>query len=78
MALVFLGLVGPVLLRELGLARWRDDFQREAVMRSGMHALVAVGALLTLSAILEGGGTDFGHQPPGSRADAGRGRRGFC
>jgi hypothetical protein len=65
MGLVFLGLFGPFLLREAGVMRWRDDFQREAVMRSGMHALVAVGVLLTASAILEGGGTDFGQQPSG-------------
>ena len=54
--LVFLGLFGPFLLRELRVLRWRDDFQREAVMRSGMHALVAVGVLLTVVVILQGAG----------------------
>jgi len=56
--LAFLGLFAPFLLRELGVMRWRDDFQREAVMRSGMHALAAVGVLLTVIVILQGtGGT---------------------
>jgi hypothetical protein len=31
------------LLHDLGVLTWRDDFQREVALRSGMHALVIVG-----------------------------------
>ena len=40
------GLFGPLLLRESGLIRWRDEFQRETTYRACMHALVAVGVLI--------------------------------
>lgn len=31
------------LLHDLGVLAWRDDFQREVALRSGMHALIVVG-----------------------------------
>ncbi|MBM4131359.1 hypothetical protein FJ250_10105 [bacterium] len=31
------------LLHDLGILNWKDDFRREVAMRSGLHALVAVG-----------------------------------
>jgi len=36
------------LLHDLGVIAWRDDFQREVAMRSGMHALVAVGLVCAM------------------------------
>ncbi len=66
-ALSFLGLFGPFVARELGWLRWRDDFQREAVMRSGMHALIAVGLLATIVVALRGaGGSDGRGDVPGT------------
>lgn len=68
--LAFLGLFGPFLLRELGILRWRDDFQREAVMRSGMHALVAVGVLLTAVVSVQGAGGSYSAEEKIRYADA--------
>ena len=36
------------LLHDVGAVAWRDDFQREVAMRSGMHALVAVGLICAM------------------------------
>lgn len=36
------------LLHDMGVIAWRDDFQREVAMRSGMHALVAIGLVCAL------------------------------
>jgi hypothetical protein len=58
--LSFLGLFGSLILREVGVLRWRDEFQREAVMRAGMHALIAVGLVVTLVMATQGfGGTSY-------------------
>lgn len=51
-----LGVIGPVALRESGLVPWRDDFQRETVMRSGLHALLVSIGLLVLVMATEGTG----------------------
>ncbi len=54
--IVGLGLFGPYLLRELGFLPWCDEFQREIFMRSGMHALLGVGILVTAIMAIEGVG----------------------
>jgi len=36
------------LLHDMGVIAWKDDFQREVAMRSGMHALVAVGLVCAM------------------------------
>ena len=42
-----LGVFGPVFLRELGLLRDRDEFQRQAAFRAGYRAYLAGGVFLT-------------------------------
>jgi len=53
-----LGAFGPGILREAGVLRDQDEFQREASYRAGYHAYLVGGlsALLVLSAIEWGGG----------------------
>lgn len=36
------------LLHDMGVIAWKDDFQREVAMRSGMHALVAIGLVCAM------------------------------
>lgn len=50
------GLFGPLLLRETGALRWRDEFQRETTIRACMHALMAVGILATGTMATQGYG----------------------
>lgn len=40
------GAFGPGLLRELGLLRDKDEFQRRAAMRAGYHAYLVTGAMM--------------------------------
>ena len=42
------GLFGPTLLRELGVMRWEDEFQRDTATRAALHAFLATGTLLTV------------------------------
>jgi len=51
-----IGLFGPLLLRETGALRWRDEFQRETTIRACMHALMAVGILATVTMATQGYG----------------------
>lgn len=53
-----LGAFGPGLLRETGLLRDHDEFQRRAAHRAGYHAYLVGGlaAMLVLSAVEWGGG----------------------
>ncbi len=46
MAVFGAGLLGPTLLRELGLMRWEDEFQRDVATRAALHAFLAGGVLL--------------------------------
>jgi len=54
--LSFLGLFGPYILREAGVLSWRDDYQRETMMRAGMHALIVTGMLLVVVQSVQGVG----------------------
>lgn len=40
------GIFGPGLLRELGLLRDKDEFERRAAMRAGYHAYLVTGATM--------------------------------
>jgi hypothetical protein len=40
------GIFGPSLLRELGVMRWEDEFQRDTTVRAAFHAFLATGLLL--------------------------------
>jgi len=40
------GVFGPALLRELGVMRWEDEFQRDTTIRAAFHAFLATGLLL--------------------------------
>ena len=52
------GFFGPTLLRELGLMRWEEEFQREVALRAALHAMLAVGLLSTAVMAINGfGGT---------------------
>ena len=51
-----LGMFGPFVLRESGVLPWRDEFQRETTLRAGMHALLAVGVLVTATMATQGYG----------------------
>lgn len=53
-----IGAFGPGILREMGVLRDHDEFQREAARRAGYHAYLAGGlaAILVLSAIEWGAG----------------------
>lgn len=53
-ALFFAGVFGPTLLRELGLLRWRDEFQRETTTRAALHAFLGAGAFLAAVMSLHG------------------------
>lgn len=53
-AILGAGLLGPTLLRELGLMRWEDEFQREVMVRAALHAFLAVGAALTAIMAING------------------------
>lgn len=55
-AISFLGLFGPYILCEAGVMPWRDDYQRETVMRAGMHALIVTGMLLVVVQAVQGVG----------------------
>lgn len=44
------------LLHDMGVIAWRDDFQREVAMRSGMHALVAVGLVCAMVLVTDNAG----------------------
>lgn len=55
-AAISLGLFGPWLLREARVFAWRDDFQREVHLRAGMHALLAVGLIVTAVMVTQGAG----------------------
>jgi O-antigen ligase len=46
MLLFAMGVFGPVLLREFGILRDRDEFQREAAFRAGYRAYLIGGAFL--------------------------------
>jgi hypothetical protein len=46
-----LGVFGPALLRETGLLRDRDEFQREAALRAGYRAYLAGGLFLAVVVI---------------------------
>ena len=48
MALFGLGAVGPALLREVGILRDQDEFQRQASLRAGLRAYLIGGAFLTI------------------------------
>jgi hypothetical protein len=52
------GAFGPGILRELGVLKDQDEFQREAARRAGYHAYLVGGlaAIVVLSAIEWGGG----------------------
>jgi hypothetical protein len=57
-ALTGLGLFAPLLLRELGLLPWIDEFHREATTRASQHAYLSGGIFLILiMAVLGFGGT---------------------
>jgi hypothetical protein len=51
-----IGLFGPLLLRESGAVRWRDEFQRETNLRACTHASIAVGILATGTMVTQGFG----------------------
>lgn len=40
------GLFGPTLLRELGVIRWEDEYQRDTTIRAAFHAFLTTGVLL--------------------------------
>lgn len=51
-----IGLLGPTILREMGVMRWEDEFQREVTTRAALHALLAVAALLAAVMAINGFG----------------------
>jgi hypothetical protein len=56
-----LGAFGPGLLRELGVLRDQDEFQRQAAHRAGYHAyLIGGAAALGAAALLSSTETDLG------------------
>jgi hypothetical protein len=57
LALFAAGAFGPSLLREVGLLRDRDEFQRQAARRAGHHAYLFGGALLAAVTIARQAGT---------------------
>jgi hypothetical protein len=57
-ALTGIGLFGPLLLRELGLLPWIDEFHREATTRASQHAYLSGGICLVIVMTVFGfGGT---------------------
>jgi hypothetical protein len=64
-ALTGIGLFAPLLLRELGLLPWIDEFQREATLRASQHAYLSGGIFLVVVMTVFGiGGT---HNDEGAR-----------
>ena len=69
------GIFGPALLRELGVLRWEDEFQRDTTIRAAFHAFLATGLLLVtvmavngISGTYSDDGKDFADAMPASTA----------
>jgi len=75
LALFGAGILGPTLLRELGVMRWEDEFQRETTILAAFHAFLSTGLLLGTVMAVKGvsgtysdAGKDFADAMPASTA----------
>lgn len=48
------GLFGPTLLRELGVMRWEEEYQRETTLRAAFHAFLVTALLLVSIMAIKG------------------------